>query len=332
MYEAISSELISLLLAAMQVAGTQSFIEPLTTSLNHFAATMGQAAPRVVAALILLGIGYIAGRAVGWTIGKISKKMKLDEYWSRTGIGESVSRTGWNLSRIIGTTAKWFSYLFFISAAINVLEFNQLSEAINSVWLWIPNVVAFIVVLAVGSVIADFVGRWMQRELPARGVVGGKFIGIAASGILYAIVLVVATTQLNIGETVLNSVISALVWGLAAALAIGIGVGLAYGLREAIPSFIKGSTQIQTTLKPGQRVTFDGVAGTVWQAGAFNIILKDDQRRTIVIPTKNIADRQIVIESGPSPDTHEDKTEIQRPALAASSHNSNYTTRTTAAV
>jgi hypothetical protein len=257
--------------------------------------------------------------------------MKLDEYWSRTGIGESVSRTGWNLSRIISTAAKWFAYLFFISAAVNVLEFSQLSEAINSIWLWIPNVVAFIVVLAVGAIIADFVGRWMQRELPARGVVGGKFIGLAASGILYAIVLVVATTQLNIGQTVLNSVISALVWGLAAALAIGVGTGLAYGLREAIPSLIRGSTQIQPTLKPGQRVAFDGVAGTIRQAGAFNIVLRDDQGRTLIVPTKNIADRQIVIESGPSPEIQEDKEEMPRPKTAATtgSYTSIYKSRTT---
>jgi small-conductance mechanosensitive channel len=180
-------------------------------------------------------------------------------------------------------------------------------------------VVAFIVVLAIGSVIADFVGRWMQRELPARGVVGGRFMGMAATGILYAIVLVVATTQLKIGEAVLNSVISALVWGLAAALAIGVGVGLAYGLREAIPSLIKGSTQIQQTVRAGQRVSFDGVVGTVRQAGAFSIILRDDQGRTLVIPTKNIADRQIVIESGPIPDIQEDKVEIKSTSTGYSS-------------
>jgi hypothetical protein len=58
-------------------------------------------------------------------------------------------------------------------------------------------------------------------------------------------------------------------------------------------------------------VTFDGVAGTVRQAGAFSIILKDDQGKTLVIPTKNIADRQIVIESGPSPDIQDDKLELK---------------------
>jgi hypothetical protein len=314
MYESINFEAVYVFLTTMQVAGVQSFVQPLTTSLGQFSATVGQAGPKIVAALILLGIGYVAGRAIGWVVGKISEKMNLDEYWNRTGIGESIARAGWNLSRIIRTAAKWFVYLFFVSAAVNVLELRQLSEAINSVWLWIPNIIAFIVVLAVGSIIADFVGRWMQRELPARGVVGGKFIGLAATGILYAIVLVVATTQLRIGETILNSAISALVWGLAAALAIGVGVGLAYGLREAIPSLIRGSTQIQPTLRPGQRVSFDGIAGTVRQAGAFSIILKDDQGKTVVVPTKNIADRQIVIESGPSPDIQEDKVGVESKA------------------
>ena len=301
-----------MLFAAMQIAGAQSFMEPLTNSLNQFSIIVGQAAPKIVAAFILLGVGYVAGRAIGWVVRKISEKMNLDRHWDRTGIGESIARAGWNLSRIISTAAKWFVYLFFISAAVNVLEFRQLSEAINSVWLWIPNIVAFIVVLAIGSVIADFVGRWIQRELPTRGVVGGRFIGMAATGILYAIVLVVATTQLKIGETVLNSVLSAVMWGLAAALGIGVGVGLAYGLREAIPSLIRGSTQIEPILRPGHRVSFDGVAGTVIQAGPFSIILKDDQGKTLVVPTKNIAERQIVIESGPGPDIQDDKAELKR--------------------
>src|ERR671930_885882 len=168
--------------------------------------------------------------------------------------------------------------------------------------------------LVIGSLIADFVGRWMQRELPARGVVGGKAIGLAATGILYAVVLVVATTQLQIGEAILNSVISALIWGMAAAIAVGVGVGLAYGLREAFPAMIRGTTQIQPTLKKGQRVTIGGMSGTIQEAGSFSVILKDDQGKTIVIPTKNILDKEIVIESGPPPATQEKAVEESRGA------------------
>ena len=315
------SEIIITLVAAstmLQQAGAQSFIEPVTNSLNQFATTIAQAAPKIVAALILLGIGLLIGRIIGWIVRKVAEKMNLDRYWSRTGIGESVSRAGWNLTRIISVAARWFVYLFFISAAVNVLEFTQLSQAINDVWLWIPNVVAFIIILVIGAIIADFVGRWMQRELPARGVVGGKAIALIATGILYAIVLVVATTQLQIGEAILNSVISALIWGMAAAVAIGVGVGLAYGLREAFPAMIRGTTQIQPTLKQGQKVTIGGVTtGTVQEAGSFSVILKNDQGKTIVIPTKNILDKEIIIESGPQPATQEKAVEENRGAAGA---------------
>ena len=304
----------------LQQAGTQSIVEVVTNSLNQFVTTIAQAAPKIVAALILLGIGLLVGRIIGWVLKKVAQKMNLDRYWNRTGIGESVTRAGWNLTRIISVAARWFVYLFFISAAVNVLEFTQLSQAINDVWLWIPNVVAFIIILVIGALIADFVGRWMQRELPTRGVVGGKAIALVATGILYAIVLVVATTQLQIGEAILNSIISALIWGMAAAIAIGVGVGLAYGLREAFPAMIRGTTQIQPTLKQGQRVTIGGVTtGTIQEAGSFSVILKNDQGKTIVIPTKNILDKEIVIESGPAPATQEKAVEENRGAAAGSS-------------
>ncbi|MDQ3909927.1 MAG: mechanosensitive ion channel [Thermoproteota archaeon] len=316
------SQIITLLSAStllQQATGAQSFIEPVTSSLNQFATTIAQAAPKIVAALILLGIGLLVGRVIGWIVRKVAEKMNLDRYWSRTGIGESVSRAGWNLTRIISVAARWFVYLFFISAAVNVLEFTQLSQAINNVWLWIPNVVAFIIILVIGALIADFVGKWMQRELPARGVVGGKAIGLVATGILYAVVLVVATTQLRIGEAILNSVISALIWGMAAAIAVGVGIGLAYGLREAFPAMIRGTTQIQPTLKKGQRVTIGGMTGTIQEAGSFSVILKDDQGKTIVIPTKNILDKEIIIESGPAPATQERAVEESRGAASGSS-------------
>lgn len=297
-----------LLLTALQAAG-QGVTEPVADSLTEFGTTVANALPGIIAALILLGIGYLVGKIAGWIVTKVSKGLNLDSHWVKTGIGKATSRSGWNMTKIFSTATKWFIYLFFISAAVNVLQFQQVSDAINSVWLWVPNVIAFLIVLVIGSIIADFVGRYLQRELPARGIVGGKTVALVMTGVLYAIVLVVATTQLRIGEEILNSVISALVWGLAAAIAIGFGAGLAYGLREAFPAMIKGSTVIQPAVKPGQKISYNGFAGTVQQVGAFSVILKDESGRTVVVPTKNIADKEIVIESGPSPETQESMTE-----------------------
>jgi small-conductance mechanosensitive channel len=54
---------------------------------------------------------------------------------------------------------------------------------------------------------------------------------------------------------------------------------------------------------------FDGRTGTIKQAGAFHIILENDEGKTVVVPTKLIADKEIIIESGPEPETPEKRVE-----------------------
>ena len=306
--EIIDLNSISVALAAMQLNST-TVLSPALTSLNQFFAQVVAAIPRVISAAIILLIGYIIGRAVGWVISKILTKMNFENSMEKTGLGQAVSRSGWSMTRIISTAVRWFVYIFFITAAVNALQFTQLAQALTSIWLWIPNLVAFIIILVIGSIIAEFVGNWAKNELPARGVPGGKAIGLGAKGILYAIVFVTAITQLQIGAGILNVVISALVWGLAGALAIGLGVGLAYGLKDVLPSLVQGSTNIESTLKPGQKIRFDGHSGTIKQAGAFHIIMDNEKGETVVLPTKLIADKEITIESGPQPEIPEKKVE-----------------------
>lgn len=290
------------------VNGT-AVLGPALNSLNTFFAQVAAAIPQIIAAGIILLIGFIIGRAVGWFIAKVLEKMNVEHTINNTGIGQAVSRSGWSFSRIISTAAKWFIYIFFITAAVNALQFTQLSEALQSIWLWIPNLIAFIIIIIIGSIIADFVGNWAQKELPARGVPGGKAIGLGAKGILYAIVFVTAITQLQIGAGILNMVIAALVWGMAGAIAIGLGVGLAYSLKDLLPSLIYGMTNVQSTLKPGQRINFGGRVGTIKQAGAFHIILEDEKGKTVIIPTKDIAEKEVQVESGPEPEIPEKKVE-----------------------
>ena len=290
------------------VNGT-AVLGPALNSLNDFFAQVVAAIPRIIAAGIILLIGFIIGRAVGWFIAKVLEKMNVEHTINNTGIGQAVSRSGWSFSRIISTAAKWFIYIFFITAAVNALQFTQLSEALQSIWLWIPNLIAFIIIIIIGSIIADFVGNWAQKELPARGVPGGKAIGLGAKGILYTIVFVTAITQLQIGAGILNMVIAALVWGMAGAIAIGLGVGLAYSLKDLLPSLIYGMTNVQSTLKPGQRINFGGRVGTIKQAGAFHIILEDEKGKTVIIPTKDIAEKEVQVESGPEPEIPEKKVE-----------------------
>lgn len=80
----------------------------------------------------------------------------------------------------------------------------------------IPNLITFIIIIIIGSIIADFVGNWAQKELPAGGVPGGRGIGLGAEGILHAIVFVTAITQLQVADIQDRSIIQEKIWRLSA--------------------------------------------------------------------------------------------------------------------
>ena len=63
------------------------------------------------------------------------------------------------------------------------------------------------------------------------------------------------------------------------------------------------------TMQLNKKVRFDGHRGTIKQAGAFHIIMDNDKGETVVLPTKSIADKEIIIESGPEPEIPEKKIE-----------------------
>ena len=48
----------------------------------------------------------------------------------------------------------------------------------------------------------------------------------------------------------------------------------------------------------GTKDKFDGHSGTIKEAGVFHIIMDNDKGETVVHPTKSIADKEIIIESG----------------------------------
>ena len=55
-----------------------------------------------------------------------------------------------NTSKLSPITVMWFVDMSFIMAAVDALGFTMLSDALSSLWLWIPNIIASIVVFILG--------------------------------------------------------------------------------------------------------------------------------------------------------------------------------------
>ncbi len=196
--------------------------------------------PNLVAAIIILIIAWIVGRAVGKLVSAGLDKAGVDDALRKTVIGKSIESSGTSIPHVFDIIVRWFIYIIGIMAAVNVLGITMLTSFTQSVVMYIPNLIAALIVLIVGFILADFVGDFIRRTGTESGM---PYMGIFSTAIqifLYFIVLIIALDQLRINTSIIYVFANALAWGIAIGAGVGLGVALGFGLKDKMPRLLEG--------------------------------------------------------------------------------------------
>ena len=270
---------------------------PETEALKTFATEIATSAPKIIAAAILLIIGLVVGKIVARVVEKTAKKVLKKA--TQHGISESnvVEETIGKIdsAHLIAATVKWFVYLFFIVAAINSLQLQQLTSALTSLWLWIPNLLAFVMIVIIGSIIANYVIKWINHETIIHNYGGSRYIGIGVKIVIYSIVFAVGLTQIGIGQSIIPTLVSAFSWSIAAALGTAIAIGIGFTLKDLLPTIIAGTSGHRSIYKVGQTIRIGDMTGTITSSEIFHIIVTNEKNESVVIPTKELMNKSVVI-------------------------------------
>ncbi|MDE1829404.1 MAG: mechanosensitive ion channel [Thaumarchaeota archaeon] len=280
------------------------FYAPETAAITAFASAVAGAAPKIIAAGVLLTIGLVAGKIVGRVVEKTARKIMQkanvenipDVHMVEDAVGKFDS------VRLIASTIKWFVYLFFVVAAINALQLQQLTSAMTSLWLWIPNLLAFVLIVLIGSIIANYVIKWVNHEMMVRHYGGTRYVGVGVKAVVYSIVFAVGLTQIGIGQSVIPTLVSAFSWSIAIAIGAAIAVGLGFTLKDVLPAAIAGASTQRTVFKIGQKIKVGDISGTITAVELLHIIVANEKNESIVIPTKELMNKQVTILHKPNKD------------------------------
>lgn len=295
------SALFSLTVFASQAAFAQSdplagIYSPTRDALTEFAVSVAGSIPKIIAATILLVIGFAAGKIVGRVVTKVTKNIlqKTRQQAHDSQILEGLSDK-FDSVRLISATIRWFVYLFFIVAAVNAMQFDQLTTALTNLWLWVPNLLAFVLIIVIGSIVVNFVTRWVEHQLLDHHVGGPKFITPVIKAVLYGLVFAIGFTQLGVGESIIPILVSAFSWSIAIAIGAAIAVGLGFALKDIIPASIVGASNQRSLLKVGQKVRIGEITGTVTASQLLYLIVTNEKNESTVIPTKDLMSKTIVL-------------------------------------
>ena len=208
-----------------------------TGAWNAFATKIMVFLPELIGAIIIFVVGLIIAKLVKMGIVKLLKLVRFDSAADKTGVKGFLDKG--NImkkpSEIIGSLVYWFVMILVLIASMDALGLPIVSDILNNIFLYIPNVVAAIIVLILGILFGNLLSAVVRTAASNAGLTTAEGLGKTA---LYAIVVfsgAIALMQLGIGEEIVSSAFG-LAFG-AVALAFGLAFGL--GGREAAAEYLK---------------------------------------------------------------------------------------------
>jgi len=181
--------------------------------------------PNLLGFLVILVIGYLIARIVKAVVAKVLEAVGLDRALHRSQAGQYVERVspGAQPSRLIGTIAFWFIFIYAIAAAVGALKIPALTNFMANVQNYLPNVVAAVLIFVIGAALAGGVGVFADRLMGDTST--GRVARAVGPGLILAIVVFMVLTQLRVAPTIVGATYIALIGMLALAGALAFGLG-----------------------------------------------------------------------------------------------------------
>lgn len=195
--------------------------------------------PRLVGFLVILLIGWLISYAVGKAVTLLLRKVGFEHLSQRAGLTHLEQRMGIRMDTagILGKIVFWFLFLIFLVPATNSLGLPTVSNTLNTIVGYIPNVFVAVLVLFLGTVIGVFVGDLVRGGTTAARFGNPRILGAIARWAIIGFSAMVALEQLQIAPSLINVLFTAIV----AAMALAFGLAFGLGGRETAQRWLARS-------------------------------------------------------------------------------------------
>jgi len=191
----------------------------ITTALGNALGRVVGFIPNLIAALVILAVGFLIAMALDRITRRLLSAIGLDrrpwaQRWLGSGIGiQRLPRTG-------GRVVYWIAGLITIGVAVDALNLPWLSAGFARVIGYLPNVLAAAAIIIVGYIVANF----LFREMAARSA-GTTLWPRLVRGAILAVAGFMALQQLNIATAIVTTLFTVTISAMAVAGALAFGLG-----------------------------------------------------------------------------------------------------------
>jgi len=201
--------------------------EALLTSLASALAVLFAAIPRVIGFVLILIIGWLIASAIAGVVTALLRAVKFNDIARRSGFAGFVEKMGIqrDASAFLADLVKWFVRLIVLVTAFDALGLPAVSQVLQQLLLWLPNLVVALVILVIAGLAANALAGVVRGATAEAGLGNPGMLATVAKVAVWGFAIVVAVNQIGVATTLVNTLFMGLVGSLALALGLAFGLG-----------------------------------------------------------------------------------------------------------
>jgi small-conductance mechanosensitive channel len=265
-------------------------------SVTEHLAAAGRYVPNLIVALAIVIAGLVFGWLASRFVTALLTRLGFDQLGHRTGLIDDLARVGIAMrpSRLVGRIAFYIILAAAFVQAVNGLELAPISETLGTFLTYLPHVVLAVVLVLVGIIVGDTVGRGTASAMSRSGVLYHEVAGTVLRTTIIVLAVFMALQQLTVESSFLFYIVLVGFGAVAFALAIAGG----YGARAFAENLI-AARYVERHFHIGTFIRVLGHTGAIERLDATSTIVRTADDRTIIFPNGLLA--RSVVESATHP-------------------------------
>lgn len=210
----------------MESSNWQVWSDAIQTSINSVLLQLASFLPNLIVAIILLIIGWLLAILIERIVDRVLRMINVQRLFERARVEEVVKKTGTQRDTVglIAGLFKWIVYIATFLTAASILELHAVSDFLNKVLEYTPNVIAAVAIILVGGILAQFLAEVVRGAVSAANLGYASFLAGVTRWALWIFAILTALFQLGVAAPIIQTLFTGLV------AAFSIAIGLAFGL------------------------------------------------------------------------------------------------------
>ncbi len=245
--------------------------------------------PRAVAALIVILLGLLVAKLMEKAIRVAFERFKLNELLDRVGLSSTLQKFGMKDTpgRLISRAVYFLLVLLFTQSVTQAVGLMAVAGAISAFFAYLPNLISAFLVLLLGMMVAQFLGRSLTQAAEDSGVEFAPMLGRIVSSMVLFVVVLMAVSQLKIDTQIVLGIVLVLLAGLSLAFALTFGLGSREVTRNIVAGFYA-----RKLFQVGEPVEVGEVKGTLAGITAVQTLVESGED-TLALPNRVFMDEVV---------------------------------------